>query len=122
MPTNELAAGIAGYDFGLIINNLDMTNSMCRPELYKGGVGTKFFNYLEAGLPILINSEYKHASSIIQNNGIGLTVSSEELQSLPERLRKVDYAQMRNNVSQFITQNLMEHKISSLIDLYGLSD
>ena len=122
LPTNELAAGIAGYDFGLIINNLDMTNSMCRPELYKGGVGTKFFNYLEAGLPILINSEYKHASSIIQNNGIGLTASSEELQSLPERLRKVDYAQMRNNVSQFITQNLMEHKISSLIDLYGLSD
>jgi len=121
LPANELAAGIADYDFGLIVNDLDMANTLCRPELYKGGVGTKLFHYLEAGLPILINSEYEYATSIIEENGMGLSVSSEALDTLPEKIARADRFAMRENVARFSAANHMDLKISNLIDLYGFA-
>ncbi|WP_420403449.1 hypothetical protein [Nisaea sp.] len=121
LPPSELAAGIAGYDFGLIVNDLNIENSFCRHELYKGGVGTKLFHYLEAGLPVLINSEYEYASSIIVGNGMGIAVSSKELDTLPQKLREADRAGMRRNVARFVAENQMEQKIHRLVELYELA-
>jgi hypothetical protein len=58
----------------------------------------KFFNYLEAGIPIIVSDELKFMSWIVKRYQIGIVVKKEELNNLKNIIFEHDYNQMIENV------------------------
>lgn len=80
-------------------------------------VPTKFFSYLEAGLPVLISREFTGLCELVEEHGVGVIVSQSEIESLKSRLETVDHAQLCRNVIRYREANSMEARISELESL-----
>ena len=53
-------------------------------------MGTKNHTYLEAGLPIIVNKEYKYHDEIVTKNKIGLSLKSKDLPNLSLLIDKLN--------------------------------
>ena len=81
-------------------------------------MGTKTFTYLEAGLPILVNSETKYSKEIIEKNKIGISLNSKELHKIDHILKNVNYSELKNNVKRFNKINNLYIKGNELVSFY----
>ena len=61
---------ISNYDFGINFQKFDIKKTKVSKYTYNGGMGTKNYTYLEAGLPIIINKEYKYHDELVSKNKI----------------------------------------------------
>ncbi|NQY94603.1 MAG: hypothetical protein HRT43_10580, partial [Campylobacteraceae bacterium] len=66
-------------------------------------VVSKLVNYLEAGLPILVNKAYYYVPEIVSRYDIGIVISNEEVKSLQVKLNisQERYSQLVENVYKF---------------------
>lgn len=117
-PPDRLASRLSRYDYGMILSVIDPDVLAVRPALMRGAVGTKLFAYFEAGLPVLVNAEYRYMSSIVSENGIGLPVHSTDIDDLARRLRNFDYAAAVRNVRHFNSAHGLDAEIGRLTTLY----
>lgn len=97
VPNFTLANEIGKYHFGILPNFkvdnypiLDFKLDMC--------TSNKFFNYLEAGIPIIVSDELKFMSWIVKRYQIGIVVKKEDLNNLRQIIFEHDYNQMIDNV------------------------
>ena len=69
-------------DCGLHVlgNNLSKSYEMSLPN--------KFFEYLHAGLPVIVNKELEYLAGIVEENNLGWIVSQEELSSFIREITK----------------------------------
>jgi hypothetical protein len=120
LPPDIVARELARYDFGIILFD-EMTASRLRlgKHLLSTAVGTKLFNYLEAGLPVIVNSEYQTMARILEENGLGFGVASDRLEEIPEMIRRFDYAGATDRIRQFNEERGMHNQIHELIKLYN---
>ena len=81
--------------------------------------GTKPFTYFEAGLPMIINSEYEGSARFIEENNLGFSISTEDLPNLKEKLKEIDYQSMKNSVQEYVRTQNMDQKIDDLINFYA---
>jgi hypothetical protein len=93
----KLASEIGKYHFGILPNFkvdgypiLDFKLDMC--------TSNKFFNYLEAGIPIIVSNELKFMSWIVKRYQIGIVVEKKDLNNLKTIIFEYDYEQMIKNV------------------------
>ncbi|MEE9382927.1 MAG: hypothetical protein V3V08_05885 [Nannocystaceae bacterium] len=117
-PPDLLPARIAGYDLGLMAFKVPPQGYWTRPELIQYGIGTKIFPYLEAGLPVLVTSEFEAASRLVQEHGLGLSIPSEELGSFAQHLRPHAFLDWRTNVARYVEAHGMHREIVRLEALY----
>ena len=80
---------------------------------FKNIVPTKFYLYLEAGLPILISEEFEEACSLVREHKIGVIVAQSDLPNLDEILNTVDAEALRVNVVAF-RENLFKKSVQEL--------
>ena len=118
VPQDQLAETICHYDFGLILAKMDRENSYCTADQFDGGVGTKLFAYLEAGLPILVNAEYTYMTRIIEENNLGISLHSDQIATAGPVIRGYDRAGVLDRIRRFNDAHAMEHEIHQVIDLY----
>lgn len=118
LPPEELPAAIAGHHFGTMLYRyppdmvlLDAHRRFILP--------TKFFAYLEAGLPVLVSEEIEALAGIVRGHGLGLAVSQARLADLPGLLATVDYAALKAGVAAWRRDNGLRRHIGELIDLYA---
>lgn len=97
VPNFTLANEIGKYHFGILPNFkvdsypiMDFKLDMC--------TSNKFFNYLEAGIPIIVSDELKFMSWIVKRYQIGIVVKKGELNNLKNIIFEHDYKQMIENV------------------------
>ena len=97
VPNFKLANEIGKYHFGILPNFkvidypiLDFKLDMC--------TSNKFFNYLEAGIPIIISNELKFMAWIVQRYQIGIVVKRDDLNNLRNIISEYDYEQMVENI------------------------
>ena len=79
LPINKLISEISIYDYGINLQTINKKDTKVSNFCFDGGMGTKTFTYLEAGLPIIVNSETKYSDELIKKNKIGISLSSKEL-------------------------------------------
>jgi len=115
---HELPRLINRHDFGLIALKVEMAATLVRPEKWRLDMANKFFAYMEAGLPVLVNAESGYIAEMVEHHGVGVAVSSEELDTVGARLRQLDYAEMAANVKRFNTEHMMDRQIDRLVALY----
>lgn len=77
-----LAGELARYHFGLIPFFVERSDQSS--EKLKYATALKLFNFLEAGLPVVVSKDLGFQSWVAQRSGAGLVVGSDELVGLAE--------------------------------------
>lgn len=110
-----LAKKLAGYDFGLLLFDIDFEKSSASPEKNIFMLTNKLFTYIEAGLPILVNKEYPFMSRFVEENGLGLTFYSHQIREAGPSIRAFDRAACAMRVRAYRARHMMEEEIMALI-------
>ena len=118
VPPDRLAAALVPYDFGILLFDYDSSTARLGEFHKRGVVGTKIFSYLEAGLPVLVNTEYEHMASIVTEHGLGLAVHSSDIPRLAETLAAFDLDAAAANIEKYNSEHGMEREIDRLIGFY----
>ena len=117
LPPDKFANAINHHDFGLNMIAVD-TQKLANKKTQFLSVGTKIFTYLEAGLPVIVNREWTHTSDLIEENGLGISLHSYEIDQLSEAIAAFDYDQAVENIKKYNTDNNLYDRIETLSALY----
>jgi len=107
----------AKYDFASMMYLLDGVEF--DREHYRMTIPSKFFKYMEAGLPVIVTEELQYVSRLVKEYEIGIVVSQKEIDNLSEIIKSYDYDKLRANVKEAQKQFSMERHIGRLIDFYN---
>jgi hypothetical protein len=113
-----LSQAIADYDYGVMFYRMPPYLRVGKPH-FDYMMPSKFYSFLEAGLPILISEEFKYVGSLVTQYGLGLTVSQDDIEHLDEVLARHDPRVFRRNIEAYRATILMDEKIGELLGLYG---
>lgn len=83
----HLARELARYHFGILPFFKELSEQSEAKLEY--ATSLKLFNYLEAGLPIIVSRDIAYQSWLVERYGAGVSVTYGELSTLAERLRLV---------------------------------
>jgi hypothetical protein len=96
-PPKELIYEISKYDFGIWMDILrDQTG-----EEHRYVIGNKFSTYLEAGIPFCYTSTFKFIDKLMKEYKLPLPIDTnkfEDLDDFAERLKKLDYKKLEQNI------------------------
>ena len=118
LPIQKLIKEISKYDFGINLSIMDEKKSDLSSLTFNGGMGTKIFTFLEAGLPVLVNKEYSYMSELLEKNNIGMGISSKDIFKTNRILSKVDIKYLKSNVKRFYDNNNIWKKGKILKNFY----
>jgi hypothetical protein len=117
VPPSRLANTLTRYDFGF--NLAAMHRDDLDDELtHYDAIGTKQFSYLEAGIPVILSAEFEHAARLINEEGLGITIAFEDLNTLAQKIRDFDYQNCLENIRRYNQEHNMDREVWRLIDLY----
>jgi glycosyltransferase involved in cell wall biosynthesis len=112
----ELNKDMSNYNYGIIFNFYDF--SIMNQLFPKTSMANKMFNYIEAGIPILIDENSKVMSDIIQKEKIGLIIPFNRFESLREILEKQDYNKLQENIKRCQEKFSVSHLTKELENFY----
>lgn len=116
IPPDLYSKKAANYFAGIILSNIPIQNRIGK-NILRGGVGTKFFSYLEAGLPIMVNNEYIYMKKLIEKYNAGLAFSFSDLilAKKGEIVEKI--SKSKTNISYLLKDFYLDYnlKLSNLI-------
>jgi len=114
LSQGNLSHELSGYHFGTL-PQFKTENSTLSDYKIERGTALKFFNFLEAGLPILISDEWKYMAWLVRRYKIGIVFGKEDFSNLRNIILSVDYAELKNNVLAFREKNSMQNNTPRLI-------
>jgi len=106
------------YTYGILLDFHTPKNLNSNPSILKTQLTARMVNYLEAGLPIIINKQYEHMTNIIKEYGIGFYIELQDLKNLRKIIERQDYAQLQNNVKKFQQKFKLSKTIKEIEDFY----
>ena len=95
----EIQWTIRNYSLALMV--YDFNKNIVGRGHFSSIVPTKFYLYLEAGLPIACSDEFISVVDIVEKNEIGFSISQAELYALDTRIKNYDLNSLRGNVLGF---------------------
>lgn len=117
MSIRKLPKEIARYDYGLYL--VDYRNAPAvTDEKQKTGTGNKFASYLEATLPIIVNSDLEYESKRVKRTGIGLVIDMKNIPMIRSILQSMDYERLIKKIETTRETFNMAKKIIRLETFY----
>lgn len=117
VPQDRLAIELLRYDIGWF--GFDLTQARESKFFLKTTFGSKVFNYLEAGLPILISREFEYMCQWVEEKGIGKGILVSDVDNIVEVISKMNFSAMRDNIAKLLPELSMEKQIGRLVDFYN---
>ena len=108
---SELNKELSQYDYGIFPEFIEQSKVDSNPTMATTQLASKLINYVESGLPILVNSQMAYMTKIVETNNIGWGIAPEDLENFGKVLRKTNYSQLQKNLKKF----QMEFKLSKKI-------
>ena len=118
VPPDQISEAICRHDFGLLHNSIDWSVLRCRRSKMLLQTANKFFTYLEAGLPILVDPEFAYMAEMVSEHGIGLVLTKDELRNAAAHIAAFDHAAAVENIRRYNEQHNMAREIHRLIAFY----
>jgi hypothetical protein len=87
---DQLATELNKYHFGLL--PFFKINSGQSADKFKYATTLKLFNYIEAGIPILVSEDLVYQNWIIKRSNAGLTIREGDISRLKEIISGIDYS------------------------------
>lgn len=116
LSPNETPGEFSKFDFGAMIYLFDRGTLL--EEHNRTRLPTKVFTYMEAGLPILISEEFQYVAKLVKEHEIGIVVSQNDLDNLPDVINSYDIGKLRANVKKAQKELSMDKHIGRLITFY----
>ena len=116
-----LSAAISSMGYGSLLY-LFPDEFLIKEKHFNCMIPTKFFSYIEAGLPVLVMDRLKGVSREVEQNGLGVVLAEKDLYDLEGVLKGVDYQALKNNVLKYREKHSMDHEIDRLFQLYNIID
>lgn len=115
---DQLAKHLQKYDYGINLTDFHPDVLINREKTMRGGIGTKQFSYLEAGIPSLISAEWTYASNHAVKHGYGIALGESGRKDIKTILNNTNYQSLIENVQMYNQENNIHNKIDDLINLY----
>ena len=112
IPIDRVAFFGRHHDFGLFYDNL--TLHRFSDKHFRFMTATKFFSYLEMGLPILVYPESEFLTMLVQKHRIGITYDARKPVGLKRTLLECDYDTLRENVAALRSLANIKNYVSTL--------
>jgi glycosyltransferase involved in cell wall biosynthesis len=111
VPLDLITSYSAGADLGIFISE---GNSLS----YEMSLPNKFFEYIHAGLPVVVSRNLKYLASIIEGNSIGFSIELDELASELMNISPAEAASCKDNVRRFASSAYWEVDAVAYIQVY----
>jgi len=111
-PFFKLPEKLLKFHFGLIYDNIPACSF--KKKHFKYNMATKFFSYLEAGIPILVYEEAEYMKEIVLQNEIGVIYDLNSLNLISKLLNECNYIDLCNNVDNFRNKYNLETNFLNL--------
>lgn len=92
---------LSKYDFGLLLYNLPQEVQESHKMHMESVFQAKIITYLCAGIPVIVNKEWRILSEFVEKEGVGLCLTFEEIGSIGRIIRECDYDILKGNVKLF---------------------
>ncbi len=112
----DLAKELGKYDFGILPFFKDLSEQSADKLNY--ATTLKLFNYLEAGIPILVSKDIFYQAWIVQRYRVGLMIAHEEVKDLGAKIKLLPYHELNGNVKAARMSLSLKHNISRLGKFY----
>lgn len=86
-PYHQIAKVLSAYSVGIFYDNIPI--SAYRMEHFKFTIASKFFTYLEAGLPIIVYREAEHMADLVRNHDLGALYSAKEPRTIVDAVKSL---------------------------------
>lgn len=111
-----LIATINSYDAGWFVDDY---SSYCYDNFFfHTSTSSRFFDYIEAGLPIVILRELRFMASLVEEHGLGYVIDYVDLPRLADIVTRSGLAECRERVAAFRGRHLMSRQIERLAHFY----
>jgi hypothetical protein len=114
---DHLASELNKYHFGLL--PFFQKNSGQSPEKFKYATTLKLFNYIEAGIPVLVSEDLVFQNWIIKRYNGGLTIKLEDIYHMKKIISTIDYSEMVAGLIKHREEISLKTHIPRLIKFYG---
>lgn len=100
-PPETLKTKSAGWHFGLML--YDFSKVRIDKAHFDHMVPSKFFTYLEVGLPVLVSRKLRAVADLVEENGVGIVVEDGGVAHLSRIMQgwQEMYPKLVNNVKKF---------------------
>lgn len=107
IPQKQMGEELSKYHFG-VLPHFKEKSSKISPAKLAYGTSNKFFNFLEAGLPILVSSEMIFMAWLVNRYKIGIVFNEQEQKNLRAVIENCNYTLLQQNVL-FVREQLSMH-------------
>ncbi len=115
---HRLNEEMSGYNYGTFLTFFERAKEDSNPGLVRTQLSSRMINYLESGLPIIINKQYSYMVEIVEKHNIGFSIGVEDLKNLREIIEQKDYSQLQENIKKFQKEFKWNKKIKEVEDFY----
>ncbi|HEY4800375.1 MAG TPA: hypothetical protein VII99_14945, partial [Bacteroidia bacterium] len=114
---HELAKELSKYHFGTMFFFKGVSEQS--DEKWKYATTLKLFNYLEAGIPILVSKDLGFQSWMVERCRAGIVMADKtEIHTLREQLLKINYEQLAGNVPDCRRKISLSGNLPRLLKFY----
>jgi len=117
LPHDQAIKEFSRYDFATMIS---IFNGMKLNTFHwDTAMPSKFFTYLSAGLPVIVNEEHGNISALVRKYGCGIiVVNQKDLDNLFDIIKQYDYEKLKANAKRAREELSMKNHIGRLIEFY----
>lgn len=113
---NDLTKELSQYHFGFLpFFNEDHGR---QPHKFVYSTSLKLFNYIEAGIPVIISDSHWFQQWILMRYSSGIVIKKSDIPKLSDIIGKYDYFQKQQEIYQKRKNILLGDKIQRLISWY----
>lgn len=116
VDNDALTTELAKYHFGIL--PFFREDSDLKEDKMKYATSLKMFNFLEAGLPVIISRDIFYQWWIVMRKNSGVAISKQDIPDLGKKLRSLDYDRLLKNVDEYRRELSLSKHVPRLINLY----
>jgi len=113
---DELAKELSKYHFGII--PFFKANTGQSDDKYKYSTALKLFNFMEAGIPVLVSEDIEFQCRFALRYKAGIGIKKEDISALRNIIEKTDYRSMVNGLLVEREKISLKRNIRHLVDFY----
>jgi hypothetical protein len=98
IPADQLAETLRAFDFGVSITWAEVSGAPLRsfnPDLILYCTSARIYDYLDAGLPVLLDKRYRLMHALLRRYGAAIPVDAAFMREIGARLQPLATAEMR---------------------------
>lgn len=114
---DKLAKELSKYDYGILPFFKDVSSQS--EDKLKYATTLKLFNYLEAGIPIIVSKDLCYQSWIASRNNVGIILDGlSDMNFTSESIQKIDHAKLLLEVIRARKKLSLKSNINRLLEFY----